>query len=129
MQQRVVSGFVRALSRGEVHADEAPLVVESEPSVQSAGGDAEPHRSGAVPGGGSLRRGGFPSRAAADGEDVQGIVQAVQRPFAGNLPENIQLLRRCEEGWCGIFVGGGNLGGSVGVMNSCTIAERGFARS
>lgn len=42
VQQRFLPGPVRALPRGQVHTDQAPLVVEGKPSVQPAGGHTEP---------------------------------------------------------------------------------------
>lgn len=49
-------------------------------------------RYGAVPGGGSLRVRGFSAPAQTDGDQVARAVRQVQRPVAGHISEDVQLL-------------------------------------
>lgn len=49
-------------------------------------------RYGAVPGGGSLRVRGLSAPTQTDGGQVARAVRQVQRPVAGHLSEDVQLL-------------------------------------
>ena len=54
--------FIWALPRGQIHSDQAPLVVEGQPGLQGHERHTTLHRAGRLPGGGSLRGRGLPSR-------------------------------------------------------------------
>lgn len=104
VQQRTLPRPLRALQGGQVHPDQAPLVVEGEQGVQPARGHQEPQRAGGVPGGRPLRGRRLHLRAETDGQDLQGVVQALQCFVSGDLSEDLQLLRRRQKGKSGFAV-------------------------
>lgn len=92
MHQRQTSGLVRSLQGGEVHADQAPLVVEGEQSVRSIAGDEKPHWDGSLPRGGPLRRRGFLTRAQTHGAHLQAQLRKMQRSVVGYIFKDVQLF-------------------------------------
>lgn len=92
VHQRQAPGFVRPLQRSQIHPDEASLVVESEQSVRSIVNNEKSHGNGALPRGGSLRRGGLPARSPTYGAHLQAQLREVQRSVVGYIFKDVQLF-------------------------------------
>lgn len=92
MHQCQTPGLVRSLQGGEIYADQASLVVESEQGVRSIVGDEKSHRDGPLSRGGSLRRRRFLTRTQTHGAHLQAQLREVQRSVVGYIFKDVQLF-------------------------------------
>lgn len=92
MQQCPPPGLVRALSRSEIHPNEAPLVVEGKSGVRSVGCDTASYGSGTVSRGRPLCGWWLPLSAGVNAEKSRWARHQMQHTVIGNVFEDIQLL-------------------------------------